>query len=895
MKTMLARIGQAAALVVATFGIGAMPVSASNWTASEDDALLLELRSGQYRLGEPLRGYQTDSGVCVDFADLIQALDLPVRLDKKSRRATGWLFAEDQGLTIDRDSNTVRTAQGTRAIGPGAVRDTPEGWCIDLASLSQWAGVRFKPDIGNLSVVIESERKLPFLEAIERKSRAARLRPASAKDFSLASLPRAEAPYQVWRSPAVDVQIQGSWTSGGGFTTQYETLAAGEALGMSYAARAAGRDSLLPDSLRLKVYRNDPAGTLLGPLRATQLAIGDVETPPGTLTGQSAFGRGAFVSNRPLNLPSRFGMTTLRGTLPHGWDAELYRNGVLRAYQPDRGDGRYEFPDIELQFGENDFEVVLYGPQGQVRRERASQNVGMESIPAGRTWYWAGILDEGRDLVDLGSQLYRIRSGWRWGVGIERGLDSRTTGGLGYQSLIRSGRRKSFLEAVLRRSVGPMLIEMSGAQQVGAGRAWRAEALGRIKGVNLAANVVWVDGEFDSDLVSIEQRREFGLRLSGAARLGAWRLPLEVGLRHSLSRRGVRITEALTRASIHIGRASLTAELLRRQAEGPEWLVSAEDRGTRLSLIGHTQIGPVRLRGLVSLGLDPGQPGFQRSQLVADAPIGPLSTLRAAFEYDRMAQRREVSLGYIHQFKRFALRGEGRADNRGNLGFGLTLAFSLGRDPVNGGLRLSRERLAETGQAAVEVFRDENGDGYRQQSEPAVAGVSVEAGFRSGDGSTNSQGLTVIDGLLPYVPVLVSIDDGTLPDPLLQPKGRGMVVVPRPGVIAKVSLPLAPTGEIEGALLGADGEPRGGIGIELVDASGAVVLRGQSEFDGYVFFDSVPYGSYRLRLTEKSAQMLGAKAEISGLLRVDRSQPSLRLGHLRIELLPLGRDLARAY
>jgi len=664
---------------------------------------------------------------------------------------------------------------------------------------------------------------------------------------------------------------------------------------MSYAARVTGRDSPKPDSLRLKIYRNDPGGTLLGPLRATQVAVGDVETPPGALTGQSAFGRGAFVSNRPLNLPSRFGVTALRGTLPAGWDAELYRNGVLRAYQPDRGDGRYEFPDIELHFGENDFEVVLYGPQGQVRRERASQNVGMENIPAGRTWYWAGAVDEGRDLVDLGSRPFRVRSGWRWAFGVERGLDSRTTAGLGYQSLIRSGRRKNYLEAVLRRSVGPMLVEMSGAQQLGAGRAWRAEALGRIRGVNLAANVVWVDGEFDSDLVSTEQRRELGLRLSGSARLGTWRLPLEAGLRQSLSRRGVRVTEALTRTSLHLGRASLTVELLNRQADGPDRLAAMEERGTRLSLIGHTQIGPVRLRGLVAMGLDPRKPGFQRSQLVADAPIGPLSTLRAAFEYDRIAQRHEVSLGYIHQFKRFALRGEGWADNRGNLGFGLTLAVSLGRDPVGGGWRFSRERLAETGQAAVEVFRDENGDGYRQQGEPAVPGVSVEAGFRAGQGATNAAGLAVIDGLLPYVPVLVSIDDGTLPDPLLQPKGRGTVVVPRPGVIARVSLPLAPTGEVEAALLGADGEPRGGIGIELVDATSTVVLRGQSEFDGYVFFDSVPYGSYRLRLTERSAQMLGAEPELGGLLRIDRAQPSLRLGHLRIRPLPSGRDLARAY
>ena len=36
----------------------------------------------------------------------------------------------------------------------------------------------------------------------------------------------------------------------------------------------------------------------------------------------------------------------------------------------------------------------------------------------------------------------------------------------------------------------------------------------------------------------------------------------------------------------------------------------------------------------------------------------------------------------------------------------------------------------------------------------------------------------MIDGLLPYVPVLVSIDGGSLPDPLLRPKGQGMVVVP---------------------------------------------------------------------------------------------------------------------
>lgn len=895
MTRLLARIGQAFALLAAALGACASPVQAESWKASEDDSLLLELRSGQFKLGEPLRGYQTPAGVCVDFADLIQALDVPVRLDKKSRRATGWLFSEDRRLILDRDAGSVQSVAGHGAIRPGDIQDTPEGWCIGLGALSTWTGVRFRPDVGNLAVVIESDKKLPFLEAMERKNRAARLRKFGSHEFDLASLPSANAPYKSWRSPAVDVQLQGSWRTGRGLGSQYEALASGEILGLSYAARVAGQDSIVPDSLRLTLYRNDPDGTLAGPLKATQMAMGDVTTPAGTLTGQSAFGRGAFISNRPLNLPSRFGTTTLRGTMPAGWDAELYRNGVLRAYQAGRGDGRYEFADIELHFGENEFEIVLYGPQGQVRTERTSQNVGMSNLPSGKTWYWAGVLEEATDLIDLERQGSSQGTGWRWGMGIERGLDNRTTAGLSYQSLVRGMRRKSYVEGLLRRSVGPMLVELSGAQQFGAGRAWRAETLGRLRGFNFAGYVFWVDGDFDSDLVSIEQRREFGLRLSGEVNLGSWRLPVELGARQYRSRRGMQVTEILTRGSVHLGRASLTVELLKRNVSGPHDLAEREERGNRLTLIGHGQLGKVRLRGQVAIGLNGSHPGFQRNQLVADVPVGPRSTIRAAFDYDRVGRRQDYTLGYVHQFRRFALRGEGRVDNRGNVGANLTLAFSMGPDPVDGGWRVSRERLAETGQAAVEVFRDENGDGFRQAGETAVSGVSVEASFRHADRATNGAGRAVIDGLPAYVPVLVSIDEGSLSDPLLQPKGRGVVVVPRPGIVAQVSLPLAPTGEIEAALIGPDGEPRGGIGVELVDGQGAVVLRGKSDFDGYLLFDSVPYGTYRLRLTEQSAQILEARAELGGVVQVNRDQPSLRLGHLRIELAASSTSIARAY
>lgn len=121
-----------------------------------------------------------------------------------------------------------------------------------------------------------------------------------------------------------------------------------------------------------------------------------------------------------------------------------------------------------------------------------------------------------------------------------------------------------------------------------------------------------------------------------------------------------------------------------------------------------------------------------------------------------------------------------------------------------------------------------------------------------------------------------------------------MVVVPRPGVMAAVTLALAPTGEVEALLLGPDGEPRAGLAVELVDAGGAIVRRGQSDFDGYLLLDSVPYGTYRLRLAAVAAKALGVTPELGGVLRIDRDRPSLRLGALRAVAIAPVPELARA-
>ncbi|MDE2596585.1 MAG: carboxypeptidase regulatory-like domain-containing protein [Sphingomonadales bacterium] len=888
MNRSLSLFGKAAALVAAALAVcaPAARAAAEAWQPNEDEALILELHSGTYRIGDTLRGYQTPAGVCVDMSDLIQALDLPVRVDRKSRRATGWIFAESERFALDRDSSTVQTMNSEHRLAADAIHDSPEGWCAELSALSGWFGVTFKPDLGNMQILLETDRKLPFLAAIERRSRAARLSP-SANRFDLSQLPRQDVPYTNWRSPSVDVLVSGTLQSASVGRTrelQYEAYASGEALGVSYDARLASDTTARPTNLRLRAYRNDPDGHLLGPIHATQLAGGDVETYAGALTGQSAVGRGIFVSNRPLNRPSRFSVTTLRGELPAGWDAELYRNGQLLAFQADRGDGRYEFGDVELQFGQNDFEVTLYGPQGQIRHDRSQVPVGAESIPVGKTWYWAGVVDQDRDLVDFATHITNPLTGWRWGVGVERGIDKRTVVGFEHQSLMLNGHRRNYLEATVQRAVGPMLVELSGAQQFGSGRAVKLQALGRVGRINFQAETLWIDGGYESELVQKNDRRQYGLRLDSELKFGEQSVPVGFSMRQTSGRDGTKVTEWLTRASIGIRRLSLTAELGERISTGRG--ATPDDDGLRLGVLANVSVGKLRLRGDAHFRLNGVKRGLESAQMVAETHVSAQSDLRGQIAYVRDNRRADFTLGWVRQFNQFALRSEATVGTRGNVGLGLALAFSFGPDPADGGYRMTSDKLANNGQAVVTVFRDENGDGRREAGEGPVEGVEIEAGFSHGRPQTNKLGRVIVDGLRPFIPVVVGVDEGTIPDPMLQPKGKGVVVVPRPGVAAEVELGLAPTGEVEGTLLGIDGQPREGAGLELVDDRGQVIARTLTEFDGYFLFDQAPYGHYRMRLAASSAAALSARPEISADMTVDRAHASLRLGIVRLAADP---------
>ncbi|QUL37288.1 collagen binding domain-containing protein [Erythrobacter sp. JK5] len=862
----------------------------AGWQANEDDFLFLQLVIENYKLTYDVRGYQTDRGVCLDLADVIQSLDLPVRIDKKSRRATGWLFSEDQTFTLDREQNTVQNVNTGRAPVARDIYDTPEGWCVDTAALSRWFGIDFRPDLYNAVVRLKTDRELPFIKAIERRSRAARLR-AKPKQFDLTKFPNAEMEYRPWRTPSLDVVAQAGYRTGNaiggrdGGSGRLELYAAGEALGASYTARIATDDQLSPQTVRLRAYRNDPDGNLLGPLKATQVAAGDVETVAGRLTGQTAIGRGAFVSNRPLGQTSRFDTTTLRGTLPAGWDAELYRNGQLIGFQDDRGDGRYEFIDVELFYGRNDLEVVLYGPQGQIRRETSSVPVGFNQIEPGQTYYWAGVVQNQRDLFDLGNGIERAPQKWRWGVGVERGLDQRTSAAIGVQNLFFAGARRTYAEGSVARSFGRMQLELVGAHEFGAGSVAELNAAGRFGRLNFGANTLISFGNFTSEFVTQDLDYRAGFTVDTSLALGRFGLPIQAEAVHSKLKDESEVNEFLLTTSVNAGRAAFSAQLDHRERSASPTARASAD--TRLRLLANARFKGLRVRGNAAFLLNGRQKGFDNATVRVDKDIDDVSDLQAEVEYTARQDEFRFAAGYTRRFDKFSLRSDAYVTSSGGIGANIQLAFSLGPDPVGGGVRVTHSKLARSGQAAVTVFRDDDGNGVRDPGEELLKDVLVEAGLRRTDAITGENGRAIVDDLRPFRPVLVGVDESSLGDPFLAPAVKGIVLTPRPGVVAQIELPVSPTGEVEGMLLNPAGVEQPGVALELVDLRGNLVATTISEFDGFFLLQKVPYGEYRLRVAEAAANTLSVASDLTsarpgGTLTVNRANDIVRLGPIKL-------------
>ncbi|MEQ1687840.1 MAG: carboxypeptidase-like regulatory domain-containing protein, partial [Sphingopyxis sp.] len=543
-------------------------------------------------------------------------------------------------------------------------------------------------------------------------------------------------------------------------------------------------------------------------------------------------------------------------------------------------DGRYEFVDVRLNYGLNRFEIVLYGPQGQVRREVRTVPIGIDAIPPNKTYYWAGVVQEDHDLLELfGNRPRPYRRGWRAMVGIERGLNRRTSAGVWASSLMIEDQRYTIAEAALRRSIGPTLVEVTGSAQSGGGRAARLLWVGQLGNSFFQLESLLAGGGYRSDRVSRGVTGLHSLSLDHNLRLGGTTLPLHVEARYRQRRDGQNRIEATGRVSANFRNLSLTGQVDWAHAAAPSGFPDTADEVVA-TLLANARFGRVRVRGEARIGVS-GPSASSEAAVVAEWAQSERTDWRIEAGYQSVSHRARIGAGYTRRFDRLALSAYAEAASDGSVAGGFSLSFGFGPDPRGNGIRFSRDRIASQGQVLATVFMDDNGDGRHQAGEEVTEGVVITAGNAIADVPTGVDGQAIVDSLAPFRSVLIGIDETSLPNPLIRPALSGVVVTPRPGVATRVMLPLVAAGEVDGTLQREGGNGIEGVDLELVDQSGAARARTRTDFDGFFLFESVPYGKYTLRVSDLSAQALGVASRLVEL-ELNRSNQRIRMGPLSV-------------
>jgi hypothetical protein len=153
-----------------------------------------------------------------------------------------------------------------------------------------------------------------------------------------------------------------------------------------------------------------------------QYQVGDI-TPIKTTAGNTQnIGKGVSFSNQSSKELIGTRSITFSDNIQPGWEVELYRNGILIERLISEDNGRYDFKDIELLFGSNQFKLIFYGPQGQVKTQTKQVYVNKNSLNAKQKRYAFSIVDLENKLFSDATENPDSQLGWLSTLNYNQGI-----------------------------------------------------------------------------------------------------------------------------------------------------------------------------------------------------------------------------------------------------------------------------------------------------------------------------------------------------------------------------------------------------------------------------------------------------------------------------------------
>jgi hypothetical protein len=827
---------------------------------------LLAVRLGGMVLSEAMPCYQTDEGTLVPLGALSELLGLSIQVDPVRGVAEGFFIREGRRFMLDTRAQRVRVEGRERTFDALRVRLARQDILVETGLLATWLPIDLAVEPYEGLLRVRPREPLPLQQRWERQQRIGQNRErvgAWAPAGPLAPTPRT-----LWDMPFTDqtltVATSPASAAGNRLSAQHTAYLVTELLYSEVAARLTQSTGNERVDLHARAARRDPDGGLLGPLHAREVAGGEIVFPGHDLVSRPVTGDGVIVSNFPLSQPTQFDQHTFQGSLPPGWEVELYRNGAIIAYQQADARGTYAFENVSLLYGRNVFQRVFYGPHGQRRTESDVFEVGRDLTPPGESWYRVAA-------SGAGSETERSLAEWN------RGLTNRMSTVVNLASIRLRGATHRYGVAGLNLLTGRVLGRLSVGGDAAGGRVASADVQTRRAGVGLRLRHTRADGFHSEALNDVARRREISaLRVDAVLRPPMLPpLPLVVEFSHDHADRADGVDQVVGRlagSSRGLSVSNQSTWTRTRSATQP-----VRERAFGQLLI-NRRMRRLSLRGELEYRMI-GSDNPSALSLVTDLSAGRSSVVGGSVRRELDSGRLCYRIGYQ--------RSEGRlgvgiqSSYIPGVGFAGNLQFTLGlnREPRAGTWSPHARPVANAGAVSAGVFLDANGNGVMDPGETPIEDADLLLENASDLGRTDSAGVAFVSNLAGDRPMNLSVASASLADPqwILEP--AAVQIVPRAGKVSRVDFAVLLSGEVAGTVRirsAAGALPAAGITLELVpvDVTRAVRVT-RSDYDGFYNFAELRPGYYTLRVPAAVTQRRGLAPVPEQVIGIDRTGPVL--------------------
>ncbi|WP_139216498.1 hypothetical protein [Sphingomonas sp. NFR04] len=868
-------------LLLATISAPAMASAQASGSAgvtacpSEDMLLWLEVRTDTDLLAETMDAYAGTGGTLLPLGQFARILDLGIVVAADGRHASGTIDPRTR-VTVDLDAGTAQVGATKIALGPGACVRKGDIY-LAAETMEKLLPVRLRVAADAQLLQVTPTGTLPLVrnrQVAERRAALSQLAPPETTVM-------ARDPYRAFSIPAVEVNAGQRFGSGEVLQSRWLGVRAAGDLAFAGFRGFVGLDSAGATNIQLTLERTSADNRALGMLGGSRVAVGDVATPDAQLGARSVAGRGIFYSSAPLQAYDFSHPLVLEGDVADGEQIEVYVDGTLRAARAASEGGRYRFDNLSLGIGDHQVRILFYGPQGQVREDVRSFQLGSGLLQPGQTAVRFSVVQPERPLLRMEDGPWpRTGDALRVVALIDRGLSRRVTAHAGLTRFRPwyGQERLAGTAGIKAMLAGAALDGVVGLDSRG-GRAASLLAGSRIRGVSVRMLHAEYAGGFVDETrdpmsggVALRRATEAQVDLA-AAFPGGQKMPIAFDIRRIEQQDGTHRVEANARAAAMLG-ISYVNVMVSRQAwggglAGAQHLASIET-STPLA-------AALQLRTGLAYRIT-GRPGIESAYVSTQVAMPQGDLQFTVSRQGGMPSRLRLDASYRHRFRRFDLSTAAGYDVRTRswrAALQVTFAFA---QTARQGYGFAPTSVGISGRAAIRTFLDTNGDGHWQPGEKPVGGVQVYT--PAGTVTTDAQGRVLAEDLGDTLPAQLRIDASQSSELYLAEMPDAIRLVPRRGRTTPLEIPLRAAGEVEVKLqfATADGaQPLTAVTVELVAERGGTAFPARTDNLGTAMFEGIPPGRYQLRLLPAQASQLHLALQASEAVEVPAQGGFLRV------------------